>query len=181
MDTVTTHSPQSARPGHGLTVADAMEPCDYQTADDSTVDQANDIFRDADIEYRPVRDHDGRCEGLVTRAGLHPFLARSWYTELTTISATSHQRGPFAWPTMGLALAAIAMRIEHLAVWPVVDEDGHILGVLTAARATGLCSPSHRLRVAVGAPRCSARTGRTDETRARRRTRPLSSRVLRYG
>ncbi|CAN3982078.1 CBS domain-containing protein [Kitasatospora purpeofusca] len=135
---VTTYSPQTERPGHGLTVADAMEPCEYQIADDSTVDQADDILHGADIEYLLVRDHDGRCEGLVTRTGLHPFLERARSTERTAISATTHQRGPFAWPTMGLALAAIAMRIKHLAVWPVVDEDGYILGVLTADRASGL-------------------------------------------
>ncbi|MGW7446032.1 CBS domain-containing protein [Kitasatospora sp. NPDC054768] len=135
---MTTRTPQPARPGHGLTVADAMEPCDYQIADDSTVDQADDILRGAHLDYLLVRGHDGRCEGLVTRTGLHPFLTRSWYTERTAVSATTHQRGPFAWPTMGLTLASIAMRIKHLAVWPVVDEDGYILGVLTADRATGL-------------------------------------------
>ncbi|MFJ6777393.1 CBS domain-containing protein [Kitasatospora sp. NPDC091257] len=135
---MTTRTPQPARPGHGLTVADAMEPCDYQIADDSTVDQADDILRGAHLDYLLVRGHDGRCEGLVTRTGLHPFLTRSWYTERTAVSATAHQRGPFAWPTMGLTLASIAMRIKHLAVWPVVDEDGYILGVLTADRATGL-------------------------------------------
>ncbi|MFD8756284.1 CBS domain-containing protein [Kitasatospora sp. NPDC059577] len=135
---MTTYSPQQARPRHGLTVADAMDPCDYQIADDNTVGQANDVLRGADIEFLLVRDHDGRCEGLVTRTGLHPFLARSSDSELTAIGSTSHQRGPFAWPTMGLALAAIAMQIKHLAVWPVVDEDGYILGVLTADRATGL-------------------------------------------
>lgn len=138
MNTVTTHSTQPARPGHGLTVADAMEPCDYQIADDSTVDQADDVLRGARLDYLLVRGHDGRCEGLVTRTGLHPFLTRSWDTERTAISAAIRQRGPFAWPTMGLALAAIVMRIKHLAVWPVVDEDGYILGVLTADRATGL-------------------------------------------
>ncbi|MER5352041.1 CBS domain-containing protein [Kitasatospora sp. NPDC002551] len=135
---MTMYPPQLARPGQGLTVADAMDPCEYQIADDSTVDQANDIFRGADVEYLLVRGHDGRCEGLVTRTGLHPFLARSWYTERTAISATSHQRGPFAWPTMGLALAAVTMRVKHLVVWPVVDEDGYILGVLRADRVTGL-------------------------------------------
>ncbi|WP_431679739.1 CBS domain-containing protein [Kitasatospora sp. KL5] len=134
---MTTH-PQPGRHGRGLTVADAMEPCDYQIADDSTVDQANDIFQGARVEFLLVRDHNGRCEGLVTRAGLHPFLSRSWYTERTAISATSHQRGPFAWPTMGLALAAISMRIRRLVVWPVVDEDGYTLGVLTADRATAV-------------------------------------------
>ncbi|MFE7526194.1 hypothetical protein ACFU7Y_10775 [Kitasatospora sp. NPDC057542] len=89
----------------------------------------------AAVSSGPLATGVGR---LVTRTGLHPFLARSWCTERTTISATSHQRGPFAWPTMGLALAALAMRIKHLAVRPVVDEDGYILGVLTADRATGL-------------------------------------------
>ncbi|MFB7127643.1 MULTISPECIES: CBS domain-containing protein [Kitasatospora] len=138
---MTTHSPQPARPGHGLTVADAMDPCDYQIADDSTVDQADDVLRGAHLDYLLVRGHDGRCEGLVTRTGLHPFLTRSWYAERTAISSTTHQRGPFAWPTMGLALAAIAMRIKHLAVWPVVDEDGYILGALTADRAAGLLAP----------------------------------------
>ncbi|WP_354641400.1 CBS domain-containing protein [Kitasatospora camelliae] len=67
---MTTHSPQSAGRGHGLTVADAMEPCDRQIADDNTVDQVGDILRGADIEYLLVRDHDGRCEGVVTRTGL---------------------------------------------------------------------------------------------------------------
>ncbi|MEU9073558.1 CBS domain-containing protein [Kitasatospora sp. NPDC048538] len=133
---MTTHSPQPVRRGRGLTVADAMDPCDYQIADDKTVVQAEDILRGAGVEYLLVRDHDGRCEGLVTRAALRPFLDRPWDGERTAISATSHQRGPFTWPTMGLALAAIAMRVKHLSVWPVVDEDGYILGVLTADRAT---------------------------------------------
>lgn len=132
---MTTSSPNTDRPGAGLTVADAMESYDYQIADDSTVDQANDIFRSTRVEYLLVRDHNGRCEGLVTRTGLHPFLAPPWYTQRTPISATSHQRGPFAWPTLGLALAAIAMRVKRLTVWPVVDEDGYLLGVLVADHA----------------------------------------------
>ncbi|MFJ7911598.1 CBS domain-containing protein [Kitasatospora sp. NPDC096204] len=135
---MTTHSPHPVRPGHGLTVADAMDPCDYQIADDSTVDQADNILRSAHIDYLVVRDHNGRCEGLVTRTGLHPFLTGSWYTERTAVSTTTHQRGPFAWPSMGLSLAAIAMRVKRLAVWPVVDDDGYLLGVLTASRAAGV-------------------------------------------
>ncbi|MFF9647351.1 CBS domain-containing protein [Kitasatospora aureofaciens] len=120
-----------------------MDVCAYQIADDSTVDQANDIFRSAHVEYLVVRGHDGRCEGLVTRAGLHPFLTRSWYTDRTAISSTAYQRGPFTWPSMGLRLAAVAMRIKHLAIWPVVDADGYLLGVLTAGRAaTLLAAPS---------------------------------------
>ncbi|MEV7360777.1 CBS domain-containing protein [Kitasatospora sp. NPDC091276] len=139
---MTTHTPQAARTGHGLTVADAMEPCEYQIADDSTVDQANDILRGAHVEYLLVRGHDGRCEGLVTRTGLHTFLEHPRPGERTSISATAHQRGPFAWPGLGLALAAIAMRVKRMAVWPVVDDDGYILGILTADRATVLLEPA---------------------------------------
>ncbi|MER7758004.1 CBS domain-containing protein [Kitasatospora sp. NPDC097643] len=135
---MTTYSPESARPGAALTVADAMARYDHQIADDSTVDQADDILRSAHLDYLLVHDHDGRLEGLVTRTGLHPFLIRPWSTERTSISSTSHQRGPFAWPTMGLALAAIAMRIKRLTVWPVIDDDGYLLGVLTADRVANL-------------------------------------------
>ncbi|WP_157845457.1 CBS domain-containing protein [Kitasatospora phosalacinea] len=117
-----------------LTVADAMDHCDRQIADDSTIDQANDALRGARAEYLPVRDRDGRCEGLVTRAALH-FPAPCSYTEQTAISTTAHQQGPFAWPTLGLALAARVMNIRRLALWPVTDDDGYLLGVLTARRA----------------------------------------------
>lgn len=111
-----------------------MDSCDYQIADDSTVDQADDVLRSAHIDYLLVRGHDGRCEGLVTRAELHPFLTPPWSTERTAISTTKHQRGPFAWPTLGLALAARVMRIRRLTVWPVIDDDGYLLGILTAVR-----------------------------------------------
>ncbi|MDH6120356.1 CBS-domain-containing membrane protein [Kitasatospora sp. GAS204A] len=135
-DTVTIHqTPPTAR---ALTVADAMEPLEYQISDDSTVDRASDILGSAHVGYLLVRDHNGRCEGVLTSRGLHAFRSRSWYTELTPVSATTHQRGPFAWPGMGLALARLAMQIKELTVWPVVDEDGYTLGLLTADRVTGL-------------------------------------------
>ncbi|MEU1509903.1 hypothetical protein [Kitasatospora sp. NPDC005748] len=43
------HSRRSADPRP--TVADAMDPCDYQIADDSTVDQADDVLCSAHIDY----------------------------------------------------------------------------------------------------------------------------------
>ncbi|MCX4747746.1 CBS domain-containing protein [Kitasatospora sp. NBC_01287] len=145
---MTIHSAHAVRSGPGavpapavvpgLTVADAMEPFEYQIADDSPVDRANDIFRSAHVPYLLVRDHDGRCEGLVTESGFLPFLAGSWYTQRTAIRDTAHQRGPFAWPTMALALAGLAMKIKRLAVWPVIDEDGYTLGVITADRVKNL-------------------------------------------
>ncbi|WP_329560923.1 CBS domain-containing protein [Kitasatospora sp. NBC_01266] len=122
----------------GLTVADAMEPFEYQISDDSTVDRANDIFGSAHVSYLLVRDHNGRCEGVVTQIGLHSFRTGSWYNEFTPVSDTAHQRGPFAWPGMTLGLARIAMQIKRLAVWPVIDEDGYTVGILTADRVRGL-------------------------------------------
>ncbi|MEU3493710.1 CBS domain-containing protein [Kitasatospora cineracea] len=139
--TATEHPDLLLRHRRGLTVADAMEPWAHQIADESTVDRANDVLQGCSVDYLLVRDHDGRCEGVVTRAGLHSAPARTRHTEhsgRTTVGATAHQRGPFAWPTLGLPLAAVAMRVRRLTVWPVVDEDGYPLGVLTADRAAFL-------------------------------------------
>ncbi|WP_051711674.1 CBS domain-containing protein [Streptomyces sp. NRRL S-350] len=115
-----------------------MDPCDYQIAEDSTVEQADDVLRGAHIDYLPVRGHDGRCEGLVTHTSLRPFLPLTDSAERTAVGATAHRQGPFAWPSLSLALAARVMRIRHWAVWLVTDDDDYLLGVLTAARAAGL-------------------------------------------
>lgn len=37
------------------------------------------------------------------------------------------------------------MRVKRMAVWPVVDDDGYILGILTADRATVLLEPAPAL------------------------------------
>ncbi|MER5861825.1 CBS domain-containing protein [Kitasatospora sp. NPDC002040] len=119
-----------------LTVADALESHHFQITEDRTVGHADEVLRGAHVPYLLVRDHDGRCEGLLTRAGTDPFDSR--YSEQTPVGATAHQRGPFAWPALGLALAALAMEIRHLTVWPVTDDDGYLLGVITAARVAAL-------------------------------------------
>ncbi|WP_042365276.1 CBS domain-containing protein [Streptacidiphilus neutrinimicus] len=122
-----------------LTVADAMEPHEHQIADDTTIDRANDLFDDnPGMPYLLVRDAAGRCEGLVTRSALLVFLARSWYTEHTLVRDTTHQRGPFARPAMKLEFAAETMRNKHLRVWPVVDYEGLLLGVLTMRRVNDM-------------------------------------------
>ncbi|MBF9072551.1 CBS domain-containing protein [Streptacidiphilus fuscans] len=121
-----------------------MQPHTHQIADDTTIDQANDLFDDPRVPYLLVRDAAGRCEGLVTRSRLLVFLARSWYTERTFIRDTTHQRGPFARPAMALEHAAEAMRIGNLRVWPVVDDKGHLLGVLSARHVAGLLSAARQ-------------------------------------
>jgi CBS-domain-containing membrane protein len=121
-----------------LTVADAMEPCEYQIADDSPVDRADDILRSAHVGYLVVRGHDGRCAGLVTSLGLRERPGRSRAVERTTVRDVISQRGPFAWPSMALRMAAFTMRIKCLSVWPVIDDDGYVLGIVTAERVDGL-------------------------------------------
>jgi len=116
-----------------------MDLCDYQITDDRTAEQADDVLRGIHADYLPVRTHDGRCEGLVTRAGLRPFLHPSGSAE-QTVGDTAHQRGPFAWPALGLVLAIRVMDIMRWTVWPVIDDDGYLLGVLTADRAVAIAS-----------------------------------------
>lgn len=113
-------------------VADAMGVCGRTISDDTTVDEAVTILDSMPaLQHLLVVDQGGRCEGVVTRASLGAFLARSWYSERTPVRDTHHQRGPFAWPGMALALAAEAMRVKRHSVWPVADEDGRLVGVLT--------------------------------------------------
>lgn len=42
------------------------------------------------------------------------------------------------WWVVALIAVRPAYRVKRLAVWPVVDEDGYILGVLMADRVTSL-------------------------------------------
>lgn len=120
-----------------VTVGDAMERAGQQIADDVIVDQALEILRAAEVDHLLVRGDDGRCAGLVTRAQLAPYLPRSWYTERTPLRDIVHDRGPFAWPEMTLLTAAVAMKARALGAWPVVDDDGYALGVLSRGRAEG--------------------------------------------
>ncbi|MGW0660144.1 CBS domain-containing protein [Streptodolium elevatio] len=112
-------------------VADAMSICDLTISENTTVDEALAILdRDPTMQHLLVVDQGGRCEGVVTRVSLAAFLARSWYSQRTPVRDTHHQRGPFAWPGMPLALAAKSMRVKRQTVWPVADDDGRLVGVL---------------------------------------------------
>lgn len=113
-----------------------MGLCDRTISEDTTVDEAVAILDTTpSLPYLLVLDRSGRCEGVVTRASLGTFLARSWYSERTPVRDTHHQRGPFAWPDMPLALAAESMRVKRQSVWPVADDDGRLVGVLTVRSA----------------------------------------------
>ncbi|WP_052443288.1 CBS domain-containing protein [Streptacidiphilus neutrinimicus] len=103
---------------------------DLQIGDDVTVDAAIDILRSSGADHLLVRDDEGRCAGLLTRQHLAPFQFRSWYTERTPVRNALLDGAPFATADMPAATAAAAMRSRGLATWPVVDHDGHAIGLL---------------------------------------------------
>ncbi|MEW1913330.1 CBS domain-containing protein [Kitasatospora sp. NPDC085895] len=113
------------------TVGDLMSPPELQISDDVMVDTALDILQSSGADHLLVRDEDGRCAGLLNRLHLAPFQTRSWYTERTPVRDVALDRAPFATIGMPAATAAAAMRARSLEAWPVVDHDGHVIGLLS--------------------------------------------------
>lgn len=112
------------------TVGDLMKRPDLQISDDVMVDMAIDILHSSGAEHLLVRDEDGRCAGLLTRLNLAPFQTRSRLTERTPVRDIVLDHAPFATSDMAAATAAAAMRSRGLDTWPVVDHDGHAIGLL---------------------------------------------------
>ncbi|MFD0531501.1 CBS domain-containing protein [Kitasatospora arboriphila] len=71
-------------------------------------------------------------------SSLTPFLACAWYSDHSQVQDAMRRCDPFAWPTLALPRAAVTMRVRGLDPWPVVDEDGHLLGILTRTSVTAL-------------------------------------------
>ncbi|GHH71706.1 CBS domain-containing protein [Kitasatospora indigofera] len=118
-------------PVTAATVGDRMTGPELQISDDIMVDTAMDILQSSGADHLLVRDEDGRCAGLLTRLHLAPFQARSWYTERTPIRDVVLDRAPYATADMPAGEAAAAMRSRGLELWPVVDHDGHVVGLLS--------------------------------------------------
>ncbi|GAA4982320.1 CBS domain-containing protein [Kitasatospora paranensis] len=119
------------RPATTLTVGDLMTRPELQISDHVTVDAAIDVLLSSGADHLLVRDEDGRCAGLLTRLHLAPFQGRPWYTERTPVRDIVLDRAPFATIGMPAAAAAAAMRARGLDIWPVVDHDGHVIGLLS--------------------------------------------------
>lgn len=113
-------------------VSDRMRPTDLQISDDVLVDTAIAVMQGAHVDHMLVRGHDGRCTGVLTRAQLAPFRVTSWYTERLAVRDIVQDGRPFATAGMLAGAAAATMRERRLAAWPVVDEDGYSVGLLTA-------------------------------------------------
>ncbi|MEU3493725.1 CBS domain-containing protein [Kitasatospora cineracea] len=118
------------RPATITTVGDLMKHPELQIGDDVTADTAMDILHSSGADHVLVRADDGRCAGLLTRLHLAPFQARSWYTERTPVRDIALDRAPFATADMPASDALAAMRARGLDTWPVVDHDGHAVGLL---------------------------------------------------
>ncbi|MCX4824556.1 CBS domain-containing protein [Streptomyces sp. NBC_01142] len=105
-----------------------------QVGDDMIVDLALSVLIGAGVGHLLVRDEDGRCAGLVTRAQLTAYRRGSWYSERTRLRDIVHDRGPFTSSVTSVHEAERVMRSRKLAASPVIDEDGYTLGVLALAR-----------------------------------------------
>ncbi|MEU6330480.1 CBS domain-containing protein [Streptomyces sp. NPDC047049] len=114
----------------GKAVGDVMSSPGPQVGDDMIVDVALSVLIGARAHHLLVRDEDGRCTGLITRSQMTAHHQGSWYTEETRLRDLSYDRGPFTSPVMSAHDAERAMRQRALRASPVIDEDGHALGVI---------------------------------------------------
>ncbi|MFJ7248814.1 HPP family protein [Kitasatospora sp. NPDC098652] len=119
------------RPATTTTVRDLMTGPELQISDDVMLDVAIHILHSSGADHLLVRDDDGRCAGLLTRRHLAPFQDRTRSTERTPVRDIAFDRAPFATADMPAATAASAMSARGLTTWPVVDPDGHAVGLLS--------------------------------------------------
>lgn len=116
------------------TARDAMAFPGPQVSHDTTIDVALSVLAGAGVEHLLIRDDDGVCSGLVTRAELTARRAGSWFLEETRLRDVTHDKGPFTAADTALDTADTAMRDRMLEVSPVIDAHGFALGVLTSPR-----------------------------------------------
>ncbi|MET9142801.1 hypothetical protein [Streptomyces sp. NPDC004042] len=101
-----------------------------QVDDHMAVDVALSVLIGARVQHLLLRDEDGRCAGLVTRAQLAGHRGGSWFSDRTRLRDIPLDRGPFTPSRSSLSEAEATMRGRTLDASPVVDEHGYALGVL---------------------------------------------------
>ncbi|MBT2445273.1 CBS domain-containing protein [Streptomyces sp. ISL-36] len=111
-----------------------MDEVGPQVGDDMTVEVALCVMAGARAGHLIVRDDDGRCTGLVTRAQLTAVRDGSAYTDRIRLREITGNDEPFTSPLTAMSEAEHAMRGRRLRALPVVDEHGTALGVLTLSR-----------------------------------------------
>ncbi len=132
MTAATTGEPaEPAQPARPPTAADAMTLPELQVSDHTAVDRALDVIIGAHVDLLLVRSDEGLCAGVVTLAQLEQYRSPAWFSQDVRIRDIAYTRGPFARPDLSAAEAAEEMRARGIEVWPVVDDDGTALGVVT--------------------------------------------------
>ncbi|RPF37888.1 CBS domain-containing protein [Streptomyces sp. TLI_185] len=101
-----------------------------QVDEHMTVDVALSVLIGARVPHLLLRDEDGRCAGLVTRARLSDHRGGAWYRDRTRLRDIPYDRGPLTSSAAALGAAKAAMRVRTVPASPVVDEHGCALGVL---------------------------------------------------
>ncbi len=130
-----------AQPARPPTAADAMILPELQVGDHTAVDRALDVIIGAHVDILLVRTDDGLCAGVVTLAQLEHYRSPAWFSQDVRIRDIAYIQGPFARPDLPAAAAAAEMRAREIEVWPVVDEEGSALGVVTREGLEALLDP----------------------------------------
>ncbi|WP_329460009.1 CBS domain-containing protein [Streptomyces sp. NBC_01497] len=123
----------SAVPAY-TTVADAMDTAGPRVPHDMAVGAALAVMAGTRAGHLLVRDADGLCTGLVTRAQLNAVADGSASTDRGRLCDILSGHGPFTSPVTTVAEAEHTMRHRRLAALPVVDEQGSALGIPALAR-----------------------------------------------
>jgi len=98
------------------------------------VDLALSVLIAARADHLLVRDEDGPLYGPDHASQMAAHRHGSLYTEETRLRDIIYDRGPFTSPVMSVRDAERAMRQRALRASPVIDEDGHALGVVVLTR-----------------------------------------------
>ncbi|MFF3020741.1 hypothetical protein [Streptomyces sp. NPDC057939] len=116
------------------TVDDAREAAGPQVCDDMTVEVALAVLAGARSDHLLVRDEDGLCTGLISRARLTAVRDGAAYTDRIRLRDVLGEYGPVIAPVATTVGAERAVRHRGLTALPVVDDHGGATGVLALAR-----------------------------------------------
>ncbi|WAX79498.1 CBS domain-containing protein [Streptomyces sp. KMM 9044] len=116
------------------TAADAVDAAGPQVWDGMTVEVALSVMAAARTGHLLVRDEDGRCTGLVTRARLIAVRDSTGYTDRVRLRDVADGGGPVTSPPTTAAGAGHAVPRRLPGARPVADEHGNVPGALGRSR-----------------------------------------------
>jgi len=129
-DLLDTATPQSAA---GLSIADVMSRVLFTVAVDETVTLAWELLRRSGYHHLPVVDDVGNCVGLLGATELGVASAHAWPLEPTPVLELLERRStPTVRAGETVQGAANLMARHQVDGLPVVDDDGVLVGLITA-------------------------------------------------